>query len=64
MPPEVTIIQQNIPDIAWIALGLTVASQLLGIGVVYGIITTKLNGVRRELNEHKGYSPTRGHEAE
>ena len=55
MPPE---------TVAWVALGLTGVVQLVGIGVVYGIITTKLNGVRQELNEHKEYSPTRGHAAE
>ena len=55
MPPE---------TVAWLALGLTGLVQAVGIGVVYGVITTKLNGVRRELNEHKGYSPTRGHAQE
>ena len=55
MPPE---------TVAWAALALTGILQAVGIGVVYGIITTKLNGVRRELNEHKEYPPTRGHAAE
>jgi len=47
--------------VAWMALGLTGIVQAVGIGVVYGIITTKLNGIRRELGEHKGYTPERGH---
>ena len=47
--------------VAWVALGLTVMVQAAGIGAVYGIITTKLNGVRRELMEHKNYDPERGH---
>lgn len=55
MPPEA---------VAWAALGLTVVVQALGIGIVYGVITTKLNGVRGELDEHKNYPPTRGHAAE
>ena len=55
MPPE---------TVAWIALGITGLVQAVGIGVVYGIITTKLNNVRGELDEHKNYTPTRGHAPE
>mgnify|MGYP001606551421 FL=1 len=50
--------------VAIAALGLSVTAQLVGIGVVYGIITTKLNGVRKDLGEHKGYSPSRAHAKE
>ena len=47
--------------VAWAAVGLTAGIQVIGIGIFVGYTREKLNGLGKELGEHKGLDATRAH---
>ena len=47
--------------VAWAAIGLTAGIQVVGIGIFVGYTREKLNGLGKELGEHKDLDALRGH---
>lgn len=47
--------------VAWVAVALTAAIQVVGVGIFIGYTRATLNGFGKELKEHKDLDAVRGH---